>query len=142
MQSLSMQSQRCVALSHASLVLVRDCWINGSTDFNFGQGSAVYDRCTLMAQPGQYWSFITAHAGNGTTEAGKRTAYLIQDSTLPYSPGERIGTTFLVRATNRKSRVCKRESERERAVCVGGILTFTMQQYLLLYTGGRIRHQY
>ena len=49
-------------------VYFRDTFINGSTDFNFGQGSAVYDNCTLMAQPGQYWSFITAHAGNSTID--------------------------------------------------------------------------
>ena len=47
-------------------VYFRDCWINGSTDFLFGQGSAVFDRCALVAEPGRYWSFITAHAGNST----------------------------------------------------------------------------
>lgn len=84
-----------VVFTGTQRVYFRDCWINGSTDFNFGQGSAVYDRCTLMAQPGQEWSFITAHAGNGTAE--KRTAFLIMDSILPYSAGERKGTTFLGR---------------------------------------------
>eukprot|EP01051_Picozoa_sp_SAG22_P013009 SAG22_NODE_1411_length_4480_cov_1.789137_1_plen_239_part_00 len=86
-------------------VYFRGCFINGSTDFNFGQGSAVYDRCTLMAQPGKFWSFITAHAGNITVSGGRppppgtpRTAYLIQDSRLPFAgPGNRKGTTFLGR---------------------------------------------
>ena len=86
-------------------VYFRDSWINGSTDFNFGQGSAVYDRCTLMAQPGKYWSWITAHAGNisnsgdgGGSSDGVRSAYLILDSRLPWAgAGNRKGTTFLGR---------------------------------------------
>ena len=83
-------------------VYFRDTWINGSTDFNFGQGAAVYERCTLMAQPGKYWSWITAHAGNisegGASVSAVRSAYLILDSRLPSAgPGNRKGTTFLGR---------------------------------------------
>ena len=62
----------------------------------------MYERCTLMAQPGKYWSWITAHAGNisegGASVSAVRSAYLILDSRLPSAgPGNRKGTTFLGR---------------------------------------------
>eukprot|EP00039_Didymoeca_costata_P023253 m.348063 g.348063 ORF g.348063 m.348063 type:complete len:320 (-) comp35398_c0_seq1:60-1019(-) len=86
-----------VVFTGTQRVYFHKCWINGSTDFNFGQGSAVYDDCTIVAEPGQYWSFITAHAGN-VSNSSTPTAYLIQNSQLPYpGPPARIGTTFLGR---------------------------------------------
>ena len=52
-----------------------------------------------MAEPGKYWSFITAHAGNASmagSTPSTRTAFLIVDSSLPYRGG-RNHTTFLGR---------------------------------------------
>jgi hypothetical protein len=55
-------------------VYFRNTTISGSTDFNFGQGAAVYDRCTLVAQPGRFWSWITAHSGTTPNGSTPRTA--------------------------------------------------------------------
>lgn len=80
-----------------------DSWINGSSDFLYGQGAAVWERCTIVGEPGERgWSFLTAHTGNvsGTSSAGSpsnRTAYLIKDSKLPAAPGARDGATWLGR---------------------------------------------
>ena len=58
----------------------------------------MYDQCTLLAQPGKYWSFMTAHMHAGNGSSLPRTAYLIQDSTLPcVGGGARKGTTYLGR---------------------------------------------
>ena len=78
-------------------VYFRNTTISGSTDFNFGQGAAVYDRCTLVAQPGRFWSWITAHAGTAPNGSTPRTAYLILDSRLPLVGAQRLGTTYLGR---------------------------------------------
>ena len=78
-------------------VYLRNTTVSGSTDFNFGQGAAVYDRCTLVAEPGKFWSWITAHAGTPANGSVPRTAYLILDSRLPLVGVQRLGTTFLGR---------------------------------------------
>lgn len=78
-------------------VYFRNTTISGSTDFNFGQGSAVYDQCVLVAQPGRFWSFITAHAGTAAHGNAPRSSYLILDSFLPLVGAQRLGTTFLGR---------------------------------------------
>jgi len=100
-------------------VYFRGCWINGSTDFNFGRGSAVYDRCTLVAQPGKYWSFMTAHAGNGSSLP--RTAYLLQDCMLPYvGGGARKGTTYLGRPWGQLATVIYKNSWLGEHIAAGG----------------------
>ena len=68
-------------------VYVRDSYINGSVDFIFGAGSAVFDRCELVAAGGH----VTAHKGTATDENGQTdrcdysscSTYLIRNSRLP-----------------------------------------------------------
>merc|ERR1719221_1995105 len=64
-------------------VYFKDSLINGSTDFLFGEGSAVWDNCTIVGNGGH----ITAHRGmitdrNLNTCAPNKscTAYLIRNS--------------------------------------------------------------
>ena len=82
--------------------------INGTSDFNYGSGSAVWDSCTLMGDPGtKGWSFITAHAGTAGTSQGdaNRSTYLIRNSRLPATAGARLGTTFLGRPWGENAQV-------------------------------------
>ena len=74
--------------------------INGTTDFNYGQGAAVYDNCTIVGEPGEIYkgeSFLTAASGanqsshNSTgptpnTPEARPSAYLIKNSRLPAVP--------------------------------------------------------
>ena len=82
------------------------CRVNGTTDFNYGQGAAVYDECVLVGErAGNFYggeSFLTAATGNvsagvtGTPNNPRaRAAYLVRNSVLPASP--RIGKTYLGR---------------------------------------------
>jgi len=50
-----------------------DCYINGSVDSIFGEGSAVFDYCTI-----EITSYVTAHKGI----QGQNTKYLINNSTI------------------------------------------------------------
>ena len=63
------------------------------TDFLFGNGAAVFSNCTILAEPGQFWSFITAANGNCTDSAcSTGTApWLLENCRLPAQPGGRIG---------------------------------------------------
>ena len=79
------------------------CRINGTTDFNYGQGAAVYDECVLVGErAGNFYngqSFLTATTGNVTGNTPDnptaRSAYLVRNSRLPASPN--IGRTYLGR---------------------------------------------
>jgi pectin methylesterase-like acyl-CoA thioesterase len=79
------------------------CRVNGTTDFNYGQGAAVYDECVLVGErAGNFYngqSFLTATTGNVTGSTPEnpavRSAYLVRNSQLPASP--RIGRTYLGR---------------------------------------------
>ena len=80
------------------------CRVNGTTDFNYGQGAAVFDECVLVGErAGNFYngeSFLTAATGNvsgtGTPNNPQaRAAYLVRNSRLPASP--RIGKTYLGR---------------------------------------------
>ena len=80
------------------------CTINGTSDFLYGQGSAVWDACTLLGEPGSKgWSFVTAHSGNNSVASGgcdkpnARGAYLVRNSRLPRPASARLGATWLGR---------------------------------------------
>ena len=67
-------------------VHIKDSWINGSTDFIFGAGTAVFDGCEIVAAGGH----ITAHKGFATDQNGQASCgdsscstYLIRNSRLP-----------------------------------------------------------
>jgi len=87
----------------------KGCVINGTSDFLYGEGSAVWDECTLLGEPGaQGWSFLTAHSGNVSASApesgarpptgdGERSAYLVRNSRLPRPRTARLGATWLGR---------------------------------------------
>lgn len=68
-------------------VYVKDSHINGSVDFLFGAGSAVFEGCEIVANGGH----ITAHKGSGTDQDGQSEScgntscsiYLIRNSRLP-----------------------------------------------------------
>ena len=67
-------------------VFVSNSYINGSVDFLFGAGSAVFDRCEIVAAGGH----VTAHKGTATDENGQTdrcntscSTYLIRNSRLP-----------------------------------------------------------
>jgi pectinesterase len=80
------------------------CRINGTTDFNYGQGAAVFDECVLVGErAGNFYngqSFLTATTGNVTSghtpdNPVARSAFLLRNCRLPASP--RIGSTYLGR---------------------------------------------
>ena len=68
-------------------VFVKDSYINGSVDFLFGSGSAVFEGCEIVANGGH----ITAHKGSATDQDGNTAScgnsscstYLIRNSRLP-----------------------------------------------------------
>jgi pectinesterase len=68
-------------------VFVKDSYINGSVDFLFGSGSAVFEGCEIVANGGH----ITAHKGSATDQDGNTatcgnsscSTYLIRNSRLP-----------------------------------------------------------
>lgn len=71
------------------------CRINGTTDFNYGQGVAVYDDCVLVGErAGSFYhghSFLTATTGNVSGHAipntpMARAAYVVRNSRLPATP--------------------------------------------------------
>lgn len=87
-------------------VFVQDTYINGSVDFIFGSGSAVFDRCVIVANGGH----ITAHKGSATDRDGNSascgtsscTAYLIRNSRLPATRHKKaadLGRAWRSRAT-------------------------------------------
>ena len=65
-------------------VYIANSVLNGSTDFLFGQGAAVFYNCTVLAEPGQFWSFVTAANGNSSEHP---TAWLLDKCRLPAQPG-------------------------------------------------------
>jgi pectinesterase len=68
----------------------RDCYITGDTDFIFGNGIAVFDRCTINSSDGGY---ITAASTRADTPFG----YVFFDCTLTAGEGAKPGTVFLGR---------------------------------------------
>ena len=94
-------------------IFVAHSVLNGSTDFLFGQGAAVFLNCTILAEPGKFWSFVTAANGNctgsgtaGTSSGcGERSRFLLDRCRLPAQPGGRLGTTFLGRPWGEQSSV-------------------------------------
>lgn len=87
--------------------------VNGTTDFNYGSGRAVYDGCTLVGSPGAIYggeSFLTAASGgnvsaNSSTPADpeSRNTMLIINSRLPAAP--RSKRTYLGRPWGRGATV-------------------------------------
>eukprot|EP00947_MAST-08B_sp_MAST-8B-sp1_P002982 g2982.t1 len=107
--------------------------INGSSDFVYGQGSAVFDSCELRGEPGlKGWSFITAHSGNisataaaattttTTTTNNSASAYLIMNSRLPAHPGSRLGTTFLGRPWGTSAHVVYKNNWLDKHIAAAG----------------------
>jgi pectin methylesterase-like acyl-CoA thioesterase len=70
-------------------IYIKDTYINGSVDFLFGAGSAVFEHCEIVAAGGH----ITAHKGSATDRDGLSapcgnsscSTYLIRNSRLPAS---------------------------------------------------------
>jgi pectin methylesterase-like acyl-CoA thioesterase len=79
------------------------CRINGTTDFTYGQGAAVFEQCVIVGErAGKFYngqSFLTATTGNVSSSVpdnpAARSAFLVRNSKLPASPN--IGKTFLGR---------------------------------------------
>jgi pectinesterase len=110
-------------------IFVAHSTLNGSTDFLFGQGAAVFLNCTILAEPGKFWSFITAANGNCTTAGcGERSSYLLDRCRLPAQPGGRLGTTFLGRPWGPQSSVLYKNCWMDKHISPKGWATYRGQQ--------------
>ena len=114
-------------------IFVAHSTLNGSTDFLFGQGAAVFLNCTILAEPGQFWSFVTAASGNCTSSGcGDRSTYLLDRCRLPAQPGGRLGTTFLGRPWGYQSSVLYKNCWMDKHINPAGWALYRHQKCLTL----------
>lgn len=74
----------------------RNCYIEGTTDFIFGEATAVFDSCTLMSKAGSY---ITA----ASTPQHVRYGFVFRNCSLEAAPG--VNKVFLGRPWRRYAKV-------------------------------------
>jgi pectinesterase len=82
--------QDTLYLAGKGRVYLKDCFISGSTDFIFGNATAVFDHCTIKSETS---SFITAANTAPDTPYG----FVLVDCTLTAADGVPTGSVYLGR---------------------------------------------